>query len=171
MASPKLWKKDIVLKAIDRRGGMTYRQIQDLAILMAGLDPDERDATGRRAYRGYWSTTLSELLETHCAKGADGRYRVLRQDHRPDPVALRTHPTVHAAYERERRRIVSGGALPPGPFDSVDLDMSISWTSSSKDISFEFHDGKGNDRRRLWIRLPWPIPPHVPADDDDETEN
>jgi hypothetical protein len=164
MAAPKLWKKDIVLKAIEHRGGMTYGQIQQLVVLMAGLDYEERDRSGRRKWRGYWSTTLVRLLKEHCVKSPDGVYRIATASDRPSERTLREIPYIRQTYELMRRAMVAGGRLPPGPFDAVSF-KSIHF--GPKHVSITFEDACGfKDVRWIHMNIDWPIPAGGPTDYD-----
>lgn len=170
MGAPKVWKKDIVLRAIEQRGGMTYGQIQQLATLMAGLDYEERDRSGRRKWRGFWSTTLSKLLKDHCVKSPSGVYRIATASDRPNEEALRRIPQVRQMYEMERRSVIRQGRLPPGPFDTVSF-KSIDWSPKGTTISITFEDSVRNkDVRWIHMQLRWPIEAdaQVPAEDESD---
>lgn len=158
MAAPKLWKKDILLQAIKHRGGMTYGQIQQLAVLMAGLDYDEREATGRRKWRGFWSTNLARLLKQHCVKGPDRVYRLATAVDRPDERQVRSNQEFRRIYEATRRSMIqAGGRLPPGPFDQVRV-RAIGWHPGDDKIDVTFEDSVGTrDVRWIRIRVPWPL--------------
>jgi hypothetical protein len=39
--------------------GLTFTELQRFIVETNGLDYDEKDSTGRRKYRGYWSEVLS----------------------------------------------------------------------------------------------------------------
>lgn len=160
MAAPKLWKKDILLQAIAQRGGMTYGQIQQLAVLMAGLDYDERETTGRRRWRGFWSTTLTELLRKHCVKGPDRLYRIIGQVDRLDELDVRSNPEFRRRYESARRAmLLNGSRLPPGPFDAVRI-KDIDWRPDHKQVSVTFDDSVGaHDVRSIHMTFPWPLVP------------
>lgn len=157
MPAEKMWKKDIVLNAIRQRDGMKYTEIQQLVVLMAGLDWEKRDETGHRQYRGYWCSVLGPLLEEHCTKDKDGKYRMKGVEHiaRPTERLLSESLSVRDQYELERRKAVREGRLPPGPFDHVRI--RISW-SEEKRVSVIFRDSvKGSPPRELQMFVAWPI--------------
>jgi len=157
----RMLKKEIVLEAIRRSGGMRREQISQLYVMMAGLDWEARDSRGLRKWRGYCSGTISRLVKEHCVK-RDGVYVVPEGAAAAPPTdaMLRAIPQFRERYERERRALIrrADSRLPPGPFDEVGFRVAH-WHPGATELLVHFEDSRGPlDNRWLTLRLPWPLP-------------
>jgi hypothetical protein len=106
-------KTQIVLDAIHVRGGMTFKEIQRLAIMMAGKDPDDR------ANRGYWSDRIADIAREWLVRGEDKRYRIANVpgvERPPTYEELLADAEFIGMFDDERRSDVRLGRLGARPF-------------------------------------------------------
>lgn len=108
-------KAERVLREIERRGGMTFTEIQRFVCEMNGKDYDQMVDTWagkKRRWRGYWCDYLigknhwgrkyQGILNLFCVKGSDSRYRV--SEPLTSPWSFRLRKTQSYLMNEDRRR-------------------------------------------------------------------